>query len=480
MAPWSDIVWRIDLVSVERLPLASLRELLLHSIEHVAAYRESVGERRVAPALDVARLRSELGGALPSAGGAPREVLDQLIAGAELGSVATAGPRYFGFVTGGALDAATCADILATGWDQCAFNAVLSPVTAVVEEIVGEWLKQLLGLPAHASFGLVNGGQAGNTVALAAARHHVLAQVGWDVERDGLSGAPAIHVVASEERHATIDRALRLLGFGSRCVVGVPAGRNGAIDIAALARTIDGLPGGPMIVCLQAGNVNTGACDDLRAACGLTRARGAWVHVDGAFGMWAAANPATRGLVDGAELAESWSVDGHKWLNVPYGSGYVFCAQAEAHRRSMQLRASYLVGNHDRAELRSPSDFVTESSHRATGFATWAALRELGRQGVADLIERGCALARRFAARLARLDGVELGNEVVLNQVLVRFGSDERTDHVIAKVQQDGTCWMGGTMWRGRRYMRIAVSNWSTTEADVDRSVAAIAAATAQ
>jgi glutamate/tyrosine decarboxylase-like PLP-dependent enzyme len=461
-------------VSIASTP--PLRTLLEQALRHVATYRESLGERPVAPLLDVNSLRAALGGELSDPGIAPQQVIEQLVAGAEPGLVTTTGPRFFGFVTGGALDAATCADILATGWDQCAFNAVLSPAAAVVEEVAGGWLKQLLGLPAHASFGLVNGGQSGNTVALAAARHHVLAQAGWDVERDGLHQAPAIRVVASEERHATIDRALRLLGLGTRCVVEVPATAQGAIDIRALARTLDELPAGPAIVCLQAGNVNTGACDDLRAACGLTRARGAWAHVDGAFGLWAAANPPTRHLVDGLELADSWSVDGHKWLNVPYGSGYVFCAHPEAHQRSMQLRAAYLQGSEAAAPMRTPADYVPESSRRATGFATWAALRELGRHGVAALVERCCALARRFATGLAAIDGVVIGNDVVLNQVLVHFGSDTRTDEVIAAVQHDGTCWMGGTHRRGRRYMRIAVSNWSTTEADVDRSVAAIAA----
>jgi glutamate/tyrosine decarboxylase-like PLP-dependent enzyme len=456
-------------------PPASLRALLEQSLHHIARYRESIGERRVAPIVDPAALRAAFGGPLAEHGTPAREVIEQLVAAAEPALVTSVGPRYFGFVTGGALDAATCADLLATGWDQNAFNAVMSPAASVIEEVVGDWMKQLLGLPAHASFGLVTGGQSGNTVALAAARHHVLAGAGWDVEHDGLAGAPAIQVVASEERHATIDRALRLLGLGRRCIVEVPASENGAIDIATLARTLERLPAGPAIVCLQAGNVNTGASDDLRAGCTLARARGAWTHVDGAFGLWAAANPATRAQVAGIELASSWSVDGHKWLNVPYCSGYVFSAHTDAHQRSMQLRASYLQGNVDAAPVRNPSDFVPESSRRATGFATWAALRELGRTGVAALVERCCALARRFATQLAALDGVSIGNDVVLNQVLVHFGSDARTDEVIAALERDGTCWMGGTTWRGRRYMRIAVSNWSTSEADVDRSVAAMA-----
>lgn len=454
---------------------APLRTCLEQSLAHIARYRESISERRVGSIADPAVLRASLGGPLAEHGAPPHEVIAQLIAAAEPALVTSAGPRYFGFVTGGALDAATCADLLATGWDQNAFNAVMSPAASVIEETAGDWLKQLLGLPADASFGFVTGGQGGNTVALAAARHHVLAAAGWDVEQDGLAGAPAIRVVASEERHATIDRALRLLGLGRRCVVEVPADANGAIDIAALARTLDQLPAGPAIVCLQAGNVNTGASDDLRAGCTLARARGAWTHIDGAFGLWAATNPATRDQVAGLELADSWSVDGHKWLNVPYCSGYVFCAHPAAHRSSMQLRAAYLQGNVDAAPIRNPSDFVPESSRRATGFATWAALRELGRSGVAALVERCCALARRFATQLAALDNVSIGNAVVLNQVLVHFGSDARTDAMIAAVDRDGTCWMGGTTWHGRRYMRIAVSNWSTTDADVDRSVAAIA-----
>ena len=454
---------------------ASLRGLLEQSLHHIARYRESIGERRVAPIVDPAALRAAFGAALADHGAPAHEVIEQLVAAAEPALVSSVGPRYFGFVTGGALDAATCADLLATGWDQNAFNAVMSPAAAMIEESVGDWMKQLFGLPARASFGLVTGGQGGNTVALAAARHHVLAGVGWDVEHDGLVGAPAIAVVASEERHATIDRALRLLGLGRRCIVEVPAAANGAIDIAALARALDRLPAGPAIVCLQAGNVNTGASDDLRAACLLARARDTWTHVDGAFGLWAAASPATRAQVDGIELADSWSVDGHKWLNVPYCSGYLFCAHPGAHQRSMQLRASYLQGNVDAAPIRNPSDFVPESSRRATGFATWAALRELGRTGVAALVERCCALARRFATQLAALDGVSIGNAVVLNQVLVHFGGDALTDQVIAAIERDGTCWMGGTTWRGRRYMRISVSNWSTSEADVDRSVTAIA-----
>jgi glutamate/tyrosine decarboxylase-like PLP-dependent enzyme len=453
--------------------VSDLRDLLQRTAEHVADYREGAGDRPVAPDPDPARLRAAIGGPLPAEGTDPQDVIDQLAAAVEPALMNTAGPRYFGYVIGGALDAASCADLLATGWDQVAFNATTSLAAAVVEEVVGDWLREAFGLPAHASFGLVTGGQGANTVGLAAARHRVLARAGWNVEERGLTGAPGIRVVASEERHATIDRSLRLLGIGAGAVKPVATDANGAIDPEDLTRVLDEGPEGPTIACVQAGNVSTGACDDLVAACEAAHQRGAWVHVDGAFGLWAALSPSVKHLVTGIERADSWGVDGHKWLNVPYDTGYVFCADTEAHAASMSYTAAYLAGHGERL-VRAPSDYVPESSRRARGFATWAALRELGRRGLADLVDRCCTLARRFGEQLGRLDGVEIGNDIVLNQVLASFGSDERTDRLIAAVQRDGTCWMGGTTWRGRRYMRISVSNWSTTEADVDRSVAAI------
>jgi glutamate/tyrosine decarboxylase-like PLP-dependent enzyme len=450
-----------------------LSDGLRWTAERIAEYRTSVRDRPVAPHVHPERLRTTLGGPLPKEGADPVAVVEQLVATVEPELTANVGPRYFGFVVGGALDSATCADILTIGWDQLAFNATSSPVAAVVEEVVGDWLKEALGLPADASFGLTTGGQGANTVGLAAARHRVLAEAGWDVEARGLAGSPGIRVIAGEERHATLDRSLRLLGIGADAVEAVGADGNGAIDTSALARALEAGSGAPTIVCLQAGNVNTGACDDLAAACELARGSGAWVHVDGAFGLWAAVSPSTRALVKGIERADSWAVDGHKWLNVPYDAGFVFCADPHAHAASMSYTAAYLEGQSDGAG-RAPSDYVPESSRRARGFAAWAALRELGQEGLAGVVDRCCALARRFGERLSELEGVEIGNEIVLNQVLVSFGADERTDAVIAAVQRDGTCWMGGTTWRGRRYMRIAVSNWSTTEDDVDRSVAAI------
>jgi glutamate/tyrosine decarboxylase-like PLP-dependent enzyme len=319
--------------------------------------------------------------------------------------------------------------------------------------------------------GFVTGGQAANTVGLAAARHHVLGEAGWDVEADGLAGAPRVRIVASAERHATIDRALRLLGFGTRALEVVAADANGAIDVADLARVLASGPEGPTIVCLQAGNVNTGACDDFAPAIAAARDHGAWVHVDGAFGLWAGASPALRSLVDGVAGADSWACDGHKWLNVPYDSGFAICARPDVHRAAVSYTAEYLVGSGGAAI--GPADLTLESSRRARGFATWAALRELGRPGVAEVVERSCSQARRFADRL-QAGGAQVGNEVVLNQVLVSFGDDDVTDQVIDAIQRDGTCWMGGTTWRGRRFMRIAVSNWSTSDADVDQSVEAI------
>lgn len=448
--------------------MTELRGLLADVAARVAGYRESVADGPVFPH-DTTGVREKLGD-LPENPVPPADVIRRLADAVEPALVANTGPRYFGFVTGGALEAATAADMLATGWDQPAFNKVTSPAAAIVEEVAGEWLKDVLGLPSGASFGFVTGGQGANTVCLAAARHHVLARAGWDVERRGLHGAPPLRVIASEERHATIDRSLRLLGLGTDAVKPVRADGQGAIDVADLEKALDG----PAIVCLQAGNVNTGAFDDFAAATESAHRHGAWVHVDGAFGLWAAAAPSLRRLTAGLETADSWAVDGHKWLNVPYDSGYAFCAHPESHRAAMALTAAYLTGQGD-GGVRAPSDFVPESSRRARGFATWAALSELGRAGIAEMVERCCVLARRFAEKLEASEGITVVNDVVLNQVLVGFGDE--TDRIVEAVQRSGECWMGATTWHGQRLMRISVSNWSTTEADVDRAVAAIQAA---
>ncbi|MEV0425796.1 pyridoxal-dependent decarboxylase [Micromonospora sp. NPDC050495] len=450
--------------------MEELARLFRLAADHAAAYRGSLPERPVGVPVDRAALADAFGGPLPVAGCPPERVLADLVAAAGPGLVASAGPRYFGFVVGGASPAATAA-----GWDQLAFNAVTSPAAIAAEAAAGGWLKELLGIPAAASVGFVTGAQAANTVGLAAARHQVLAEAGWDVERRGLPGAPPIRVLAGDERHGTIDRSLRLLGLGSDVVEPVPTGPNGAVDVGALRAVLRAGRPGPTIVCLQAGNVNTGACDELREAGELVRRHGGWVHVDGAFGLWAAASPARRHLVDGLELADSWACDGHKWLNLPYDSAFAFCRRPDVHAAAMSYAAAYLVGSGGAA---AGADLTAESSRRARGFAVWAGLRELGRDGVAALVDRCCALARRFAEGLTAA-GFAVANEVVLNQVLVGFGDDARTDRVVAAVQAEGTCWAGGTTWRGRRLMRISVSNATTTEADVDRSIAAIVRAAA-
>jgi len=444
---------------------------LLHRVaDEVTRFRDSLNERPVRAAADLDELRRAFGGPLPQGPSPAEHVIDELAVAARPGLMATAGPRFFGFVIGGALPAATAADMLATGWDQCAFNATLAPAACAAEEAAGGWVKDLLGIPASASVGFVTGAQAANTVGLAAARHHVLAEAGWDVERRGLPGAPRIRVVAGEERHATIDRSLRLLGLGSDVVEAVHADGNGGMDVGHLAHVLAAGPQGPTIVCLQAGNVNTGACDDLRAACDLVHSHGGWAHVDGAFGLWASASPATAHLTEGVELADSWGCDAHKWLNVPYDSAFALCSRPPVQVAAMSYTASYLTGS---GAVPGAADYTAESSRRARGFAVWAALRELGRDGVADLVDRCCRLARCFADGLAAA-GFEVANDVVLNQVLVSFGDDAYTDRVIDAVQRDGTCWMGGTTWRGRRFMRISVSNHATTDEDVNRSLEAV------
>lgn len=457
--------------------MTDLHALFQRAAQEAADFRAALSERPVQAPIDQAGMTERLGVPLPAAPREPGEVIDQLIGAVQPGLMSTPGPRYFGFVIGGALPAASAADMLAVGWDQCAFNGHLAPAAAAAEQVAGGWLKDLLGLPTSAGVGFVTGAQGANTVGLASARHHLLREAGWDVERSGLAGAPRLRVLAGAERHATIDRSLRLLGMGSDSLEEVAVDDQGAIDTDDLARVLaDG--GGaaqPTVICLQAGNVNTGAVDDLRAACQIGREYGAWVHVDGAFGLWAGASPMRRHLVDGVHLADSWGCDGHKWLNVPYDSGFAFCSRPDVQTAAMSYTASYLTGS---GTVPGAADYTAESSRRARGFAVWAALQELGRAGIADLIDRCCEHARRFADALTEA-GLEVVNDVVLNQVLVGFGgegaqADERTDAVIARIQQDGTAWMGGTTWRGRRLMRIAVSNHLTTTEDIDISIEAV------
>jgi glutamate/tyrosine decarboxylase-like PLP-dependent enzyme len=458
--------------------MVDLRGALADAAGRIAEYREHLPMAKVTPIAHRREVRLALGELRD--GPAPLDdVIAELVEAASPGLMASAGPRYFGFVTGGSLDAALVADVLATGWDQCAFNEALSPAAIAVEDVAGAWLKDILGLPSTASVGFVTGAQGANTVGLAAARWSVLHRHGWDVGRDGLAGAPGVRVVVGAERHATIDRAVRLLGLGEHSLEVVPALSDGAMDAGALVELLGALEPGPTIVCAQAGNVNTGACDDLAAAGAAARAAGAWLHVDGAFGLWAAASPRTASLVDGVELADSWACDGHKWLNVPYDSGYAFCAHPDVHATALAYTADYLTGQVAGREL-GGGDFVPESSRRARGFATWAALRSLGRSGVTELVDGCCAVARRLAAGLDELDGVEVVNEVVLNQVLVRVGDAELTDRLERAIQDDGTCWLGATTWRGERLLRVAVSNWSTTETDADLVVETIGRLRAQ
>ena len=457
--------------------------LLAEVLELATAHLASLAGGPVAPRTPPGVLRERLGAPLPDTPQEPARVVRELAAGAEGGLTLMPSGRFFGFVIGGTLPAALAADWLTTVWDQNAGLYAPTPAAAIVEEIAGAHLLDLLGLPAGASFALVTGAQMAHVTCLAAARNHVLAAAGWDVERRGLIGGPPVRVLAGAQRHATIDRALRLIGLGTGCVELVEADTPGRMLPDALAgRLAGGAAGTPTIVCAQAGEVNTGAFDDLTEIIPAARAAGAWVHVDGAFGLWAAASPRLRHLVAGVDQADSWTTDCHKWLNVPYDCGVAVCAHPAAHRAAMTTHADYLVHS-DAGGPRDPVDFTPEFSRRARGFPVYAALRSLGRSGVADLVDRSCAHARRFAEQLAAAPGVTVLNQVVLNQVLVGFAhprggdGDAHTRSVIDRVQRSGVCYPSGTSWGGHAAMRISVSNWRTTTDDVDRSVAAILAA---
>ncbi len=439
-------------------------DLFARAAERAIRYREAIGARRVAPLPEVVERLSALGGPLPDTSQPPEAVFALLDEIGSPATVATAGGRYFGFVTGSSLPVTVAANWLATAWDQNAGLYVMSPVASELERIAHGWLLDILGLPAEAGVAFVTGATMANFTALAAARHAVLRRVGWDVEADGLFGAPPITVVVGAEAHTTLHKALSLLGLGRNRVVTVP------VDVQGRMRS-DALPviSGPAIVCLQAGNVNTGAFDPAGEILPWARRAGAWVHVDGAFGLWAAASPEHAPQVAEFAAADSWATDAHKWLNVPYDSGLAFMRDAEALRLSMAATASYLPAS----DQRDPMHYTPESSRRARGVEIWAALRTLGRAGVANLVDNCCRHAARFAEGL-RAAGYSVLNEVNLNQVLVAFGDDETTRRVMVAVQRDGTCWCGGTIWQGRAAMRISVSSWATTDDDVERSLAAI------
>jgi glutamate/tyrosine decarboxylase-like PLP-dependent enzyme len=451
--------------------------LLDRTREIAERFLAGVDARPVFPSSSFAELVHALGGALPEEPQDPLAVIEHLARVADAGLVASPGPRYFGFVTGGSLPASVAAEWLTAAWDQNAGLYVLSPAAAAVEHVATGWLLNLLGLPATASVGFVTGATMANTTALAAARHEVLRRVGWDVEADGLQGAPRMSVIAGRDAHASIRSAARFIGLGAANIIYVDADGQGRMIPAALEAVL-AQTSGPTIVCAQSGNVNTGGFDPMEEIEPLVHGCGAWLHVDGAFGLWAAASRALAHHVRGVARADSWTVDGHKWLNVPYDSGFVIVAHPAAHRASMSQTAEYLLRGAE--EEREGQDWTPEASRRARGNAVYAALRSLGRRGLEAMIEGCCASARAIADRLRSEPGIEILNEVVLNQVLVRFrdaSGANITPAVITRIQRDRVCWAGGTQWLGEPAMRIAVSGWKTGEADALRSADAMIAA---
>jgi glutamate/tyrosine decarboxylase-like PLP-dependent enzyme len=452
------------------------RELLRRAAELAADHLDTLETRPVYPQVSVEELAGRIEMPLPDGPTDPAIVVEELAAALEPGVVASQSGRYFGFVVGSSLPSALAADVLVSAWDQNLGLLSLGPSSLVAENTAGAWVKELLGIPESASFAFVTGCQTAHFTCLAAARQHLLATAGWDVVERGLAGSPPLSVLVGSKRHSTIDRALRYLGIGRAQIRVLEALPDGRLDPAALVAAL-GETYGPTIVCAQAGEVNTGVFDDLVAVADAVEGTGAWLHVDGAFGLWAAASPSLSHLVAGSERADSWATDAHKWLNVPYDCGIAFCAHPDAHREAMTAQAVYLAREND--VIREPVDWTPEHSRRARAVPVYAALRQLGRSGVADLVERTCAHAQRFAVAIAELSGCEVLNEVVLNQVLFRFADDSTTDAALASVQASGEAWMSGTEWDGRRAIRLSVSSWRTTERDVDRAVAAFAAALA-
>lgn len=441
-----------------------MKELLSDTALRAARYVSEIGKRRVAPwPEDVARLE-RLGGPLPQDPSDPEEILALLDDIGSPATVATTGGRYFGFVIGGTLPAALAANWMAGAWDQNAAMQVMSPVAAKLEEIVMEWVVDLLGLPATSGAGFVTGTTMANFSALAAARTAILKRSGWNVEEDGLFEAPAIRVVVGEEAHISVLKALSLLGLGRSRVITVPADGQGRMRADALPVLDE-----HTVLCIQAGNVNTGAFDPAKEICSRAREAGAWVHVDGAFGLWGAVSPLDAPLLDGVNAADSWAIDCHKWLNVPYDSGMAVVREPEHLRNAMALSAAYLTPGAGR----EPWHYTPDASRRARAVELWAAIRSLGRSGLREMIERNCRQARLFADCL-KAAGLHVLNDVVLNQVLVSFGTADQTRRVIEEIQKDGTCWCGGTQWHGHTAMRISVSSWATTDTDVERSVAAM------
>jgi glutamate/tyrosine decarboxylase-like PLP-dependent enzyme len=447
-------------------------EVLADAARLAGEFVETLPSRPVGSRAGLDELRSRLARPLTDGGEDPGTVLEELARDVEPGLVASAGPRYFGFVIGGALPVAVAADWLTSAWDQNAGGYPPAPALSVAEEVAAGWVRELLGLPTGCGVGFVTGCQMAHFTCLAAARHAVLRDVGWDVEAEGLAGAPPLRVIAGEQAHVTVGVASRMLGLGQERVLTVPADDQGRM-LAAELEAVLAAEDGPAIVCAQAGEINTGAFDPISEIVETCRAHGAWCHIDGAFGLWAAVSPTRKALVDGVERADSWATDGHKWLNVPYDCGIAAVADPSAQRAAMTSTSAYIPA-HDE-DVPWGFDWSPEFSRRARGIPVYAALRALGRRGVAELVDRCCDHAERMAERLEAEDGVEVLNDVVLNQVLVRFGdSDELTDAVIERVQQEGTCWLSGSSFRGQTVMRISVVGWQTAADDIDRSAEAI------
>ncbi len=458
-------------------PFAGTLELALTS---TLSHLEGLDDQSVAATASLSQLRRSLAKPLEDSGVDPQVVIRDLVRDVEGGIVGSAGGRFFAWAIGGAVPAALAADWLTSAWDQNAALFACSPSSAVVEEVAGAWLKELLGVPASASVAFVSGCQMAHVCCLAAARHALLFERGWDVERLGLCGAPPIRILASN-RHGSVERAVRLLGLGEGNVVDLDLDSNERLTSGVLGAALAAAPGAATIVVLQAGDLNTGTFDSYREVIPLARAHGAWVHVDGAFGLWAGASPQFRHLLDGAASADSWATDGHKWLNVPYDSGYAFVARPEAHRAAMSHRAPYLVHDQD---ARDQIDWNPEWSRRARGFATYAAIRQMGRGGIAAMIDRCCQHAAAIIAGIGQLPGAEVLWKSQINQGLVRFldrragatdvDHDRLTDAVILSILKDGDVFFMGTTWRGRRAMRVSVLNWQTSNSDVARAVSAV------
>lgn len=443
----------------------STAALLDDAAHRASRYIDSLRDRPVAPDRGAVERLARLDVPLPAGPVDPVRVLAELDEFVSPATMAVAGPRFFGFVIGGALPVTVAANWLASAWDQNAALAKVMPGVSMIEEVALGWLVDFLGLPDSTEGSFVTGATLANFTALAAARHEVLARAGWDVEADGLFGAPPITVVIGEEAHPTLLKSLGLLGLGRNRLLRVPTdgqGRMRAADFPALR--------GPAIVCLQAGNINSGAFDPFDEVIPLAQESGAWVHVDGAFGLWALGVPSLKVLASGMEAADSWATDAHKWLNVPYDSGLAFVRRPGVLPAAMAVTAEYLPTGGSR---RNPADFTPELSRRARGVEVWAAMRSLGRSGLVEMFERNCRQARRFAEALSAA-GHEILNDVVLNQVLVSFGPPDVTEQVIIELQADGTCWCGGSRWHGRTVMRISVCSWATTDDDVERSIEAM------